>query len=87
MEKNAAVAVVDAVNRDTTLIPLAVSAIGIVFGDIGTSPLYTLKECFHHLSKNRGTLERADVLGVLSLVFWSLMLVVTMKYLIVCHAS
>jgi hypothetical protein len=34
------------------------------------------------LSKNRGTLERADVLGVLSLVFWSLMLVVTMKYLL-----
>lgn len=81
MEKNAAVPVVDAAHRDTALTTLAVSAIGIVFGDIGTSPLYALKECFHHLSKDRGSLERADVLGVLSLVFWSLMLVVTIKYL------
>ena len=69
MEKNVAVPAVDAVQRDTTLIALAVSAIGIVFGDIGTSPLYTLKECFHQLSKSEGALARADVLGVLSLVF------------------
>ena len=82
MDKNAAVPVVDAVHRDNALIPLAVSAIGIVFGDIGTSPLYTLKECFHHLTKEQGSLQQADVLGVLSLVFWSLMLVVTVKYLL-----
>ena len=68
-------------NKATTLFALAVSAVGVVFGDIGTSPLYTLKECFHHLVKDGGTFERADVLGLLSLVFWSLMLVVTMKYL------
>ena len=65
-----------------SLIALAASAIGVVFGDIGTSPLYTLNECFHHLRQDGGALERADVLGVLSLVFWSLTLVVTIKYLL-----
>jgi KUP system potassium uptake protein len=67
--------------RPPALIALALCAIGVVFGDIGTSPLYTLKECFRHLSEEHGTLRQADVLGVLSLVFWSLMLVVTVKYL------
>jgi KUP system potassium uptake protein len=79
--KSAAIPTDNNVNRGATLLPLALGALGIVFGDIGTSPLYTLKECFHHLSTNHGALERADVLGVLSLVFWSLMLVVTLKYL------
>ncbi|MFN3752039.1 MAG: potassium transporter Kup [Thiobacillus sp.] len=56
---------------------LALGALGIVFGDIGTSPLYTMKEVFggHHLP-----LTQANVLGILSLVFWSLMLVVSVKY-------
>jgi KUP system potassium uptake protein len=66
----------------SSLIALAASAIGVVFGDIGTSPLYTLKESFHHLRQDYGALERADVLGVLSMVFWSLTLVVTVKYLL-----
>ena len=57
---------------------LVVGAIGVVFGDIGTSPLYTLKEAFsphYGLSSDHDT-----VLGVLSLAFWSLMVVVTLKY-------
>lgn len=57
---------------------LIVGAIGVVFGDIGTSPLYTLKEAFSphfHLTSNHDT-----VLGILSLVFWALMIVVTLKY-------
>jgi len=56
---------------------LALGALGIVFGDIGTSPLYTMKEVFggHHLP-----LTQANVLGILSLVFWSLTLVVSVKY-------
>ena len=57
---------------------LLVGAIGVVFGDIGTSPLYTLKEAFsphYGLTANHDT-----VLGILSLVFWSLMLIVTVKY-------
>ncbi|MDL5365303.1 potassium transporter Kup [Xanthomonas sp. NCPPB 2654] len=57
---------------------LVIGAIGVVFGDIGTSPLYTLKEAFsphYGLSSDHDT-----VLGVLSLAFWSLMIVVTLKY-------
>lgn len=58
---------------------LTISALGVVFGDIGTSPLYALKEC---VSPEHGFVQnRSDLLGVLSLIFWSLMLVVTLKYL------
>jgi KUP system potassium uptake protein len=57
---------------------LVVGAIGVVFGDIGTSPLYTLKEAFSpHYGLNS---DHDTVLGVLSLAFWSLMAVVTLKY-------
>jgi len=60
------------------LLKLAVGAIGIVFGDIGTSPLYAFRETFagHH----RLALDDAHILGVISLMFWSMMLVVTLKY-------
>lgn len=51
----------------------------MVFGDIGTSPLYTLKECLHAVGRERAS--EADLYGVLSLIFWSLTLVVTVKYL------
>jgi KUP system potassium uptake protein len=58
---------------------LALAALGIVFGDIGTSPLYTLKEC---LNEEHGVSRAAEnTLGVLSLIFWALTLVVTVKYL------
>ncbi|MDX1550297.1 MAG: KUP/HAK/KT family potassium transporter, partial [Lysobacter spongiicola] len=57
---------------------LVVAAVGVVFGDIGTSPLYTLKEAF---SPHYGLVANHDtVLGILSLVFWALMIVVTLKY-------
>src|SRR5690606_2862979 len=57
---------------------LVVGAIGVVFGDIGTSPLYTLREAF---SPHYGLVADHDtVLGVLSLVFWALTMVVTVKY-------
>ena len=61
--------------RTTTL---ALAALGVVFGDIGTSPLYAMRETFHlaHIEPTR-----ENVLGILSLVFWSLMLVITVKYL------
>jgi KUP system potassium uptake protein len=55
-------------------------AIGVVFGDIGTSPLYTLKEVFH--PAHGVPLTPEHVLGVLSLVFWSMMLVVSFKYVL-----
>ncbi len=59
---------------------LTIGAIGVVFGDIGTSPLYAMKESFnptHGIPLNQGT-----VLGLLSLMFWSLMTLVTVKYLV-----
>ncbi len=59
--------------------PLIMGALGVVFGDIGTSPLYAIKECFHPLHGIAPTPENA--LGILSLVFWSLILIVVVKYL------
>ena len=61
--------------------PLVIGAVGVVFGDIGTSPLYTLKEAFGpHYGLDA---DPANVLGVLSLILWSLVLVVTLKYVAV----
>lgn len=57
---------------------LTVGAIGVVFGDIGTSPLYAMREALHH-SKGGGQSE-LEVLGVVSLMFWALLLIVTLKY-------
>ena len=57
---------------------LVVAALGVVFGDIGTSPLYTLKVCF--LGQTSVTPSPENVLGLVSLIFWSLMLVVSIKY-------
>ena len=63
----------------TSLAALALAALGVVFGDIGTSPLYTLKECLHAAGGARASV--ADLFGILSLMFWALILVVTVKYL------
>jgi KUP system potassium uptake protein len=60
---------------------LVLGALGIVFGDIGTSPLYAIKECFSPENPHRVEPTEANVLGILSLVFWSLAMVVTVKYL------
>ena len=57
---------------------LALGALGVVYGDIGTSPLYTVKECFHGPHAMSISLE--NILGVMSLIFWSLTMVVTVKY-------
>ncbi|WNG43276.1 potassium transporter Kup [Archangium minus] len=59
---------------------LALGALGIVYGDIGTSPLYALRECFSGSHGVQPTHE--NVLGVLSLVFWALIIVVSVKYLV-----
>ncbi|MEM8696175.1 MAG: potassium transporter Kup [Pseudomonadota bacterium] len=65
--------------RDQAVVKLALGAIGIVFGDIGTSPLYAFREAFtgHHPL----ALDTLHLYGVLSLIFWAMMLVVTVKYL------
>jgi len=59
------------------LYALALGAIGVVYGDIGTSPLYTLKEAF---GPHGVAISHDNVLGVLSLIFWSLIVVVSIKY-------
>ena len=67
--------------RGRYLAGLALAALGVVYGDIGTSPLYALREAFHGLHAIPVT--QGNVFGVLSLVFWSLVLVVTIKYHVV----
>src|SRR5262245_45810237 len=63
-------------------------ALGVVYGDIGTSPLYAMRESLHHFvlrapdSQAVMPFDRADVLGVLSLITWSLIVVVTVKYVL-----
>lgn len=59
---------------------LSLLALGIVYGDIGTSPLYSIRECFS--GSHAVPLTRENIFGILSLIFWSLMIVVTVKYLV-----
>ena len=58
---------------------LLIGALGVVYGDIGTSPLYTVRQCFTEV----GGVSEAGVFGILSLIFWALFIVVTLKYVIV----
>ena len=71
----------DAGHAQEPLPLLALGAIGVVFGDIGTSPLYALKESFagHHPL----TVDQPHIFGVLSLIFWTMMLIVTLKYVVI----
>jgi KUP system potassium uptake protein len=62
------------------LTTMVVAALGIVFGDIGTSPLYAVRECF---SPHFGlSLTPDNVLGVLSIIFWTMTLVISIKYML-----
>jgi KUP system potassium uptake protein len=72
--------------KKSSLAALTLAAIGIVYGDIGTSPLYTMKEVF---SKEHGVaLHAANILGVVSLIVWGLIVVVSLKYVtLVLRAS
>jgi len=62
------------------LVVLSLSALGVVYGDIGTSPLYALRECFHLKHGVAATPE--NVIGILSLICWSLIIVISLKYLV-----
>jgi KUP system potassium uptake protein len=66
--------------RGRYLFALSLSALGVVFGDIGTSPLYAMRECFHGPHAVAPT--PANVLGVVSLIFWALVVVISIKYLV-----
>jgi KUP system potassium uptake protein len=61
------------------LATLSLAALGVVFGDIGTSPIYAIRECFH--GEYGIVATPANVLGVLSLMFWALTIIVSLKYL------
>jgi len=62
---------------------LTLGSIGVVYGDIGTSPLYALREAVVAAVGSEGAPNRAAVLGVLSLILWALIVVVTLKYVVI----
>src|SRR6185295_11716694 len=63
------------------VVPLTLTALGVVYGDIGTSPLYTIRECFYGTHAVAVTPE--NVLGVLSMVLYALILVISVKYIVI----
>ena len=65
--------------KSNSLRTLSLAALGVVFGDIGTSPLYAIRECFH--GEYGIAVSRGNILGVLSLMFWALVIIVSVKYL------
>jgi KUP system potassium uptake protein len=72
-------ALVASKDRRRRLVLLCLASLGIVYGDIGTSPLYAMRECFYGQHSVPPT--HANVLGVLSLILWSLVLIISVKYL------
>jgi KUP system potassium uptake protein len=64
--------------RETPQRALVIAALGVVFGDIGTSPLYAFRECFH--PEHGIAVNEANILGLLSLILWSLILIISVKY-------
>src|ERR1035438_379026 len=78
---------VSATLQDSTITPsrqslgvLTLGALGVIYGDIGTSPLYTIKEVFN--PDNSVALDAVNVIGAVSTIFWALMVVVTLKYVV-----
>src|SRR5580700_5592884 len=67
----------------TAFLGLTVGSIGVVYGDIGTSPLYALREAVLAASGGTGAVDPQAVLGVLSLILWALIVVVTLKYVLI----
>ena len=75
-------AIISTANRalkSRALAPAALACMGIVFGDIGTSPLYTLQVAVKAASPS-GVISPAAVIGIVSLIFWSLIIVISIKY-------
>jgi KUP system potassium uptake protein len=69
--------------RRSAFLALALASAGVVYGDIGTSPLYAFKESVAHLRNGDGVAAPADVVGVVSLMLWTLMVIVTIKYVLI----
>jgi KUP system potassium uptake protein len=68
--------------RDAVRLAIVVGALGVVFGDIGTSPIYTLQTVFNPSDPHPVPVSTANVFGVVSLVFWSVMIIVTVTYVL-----
>ena len=66
--------------KNASMMALSLAALGVVFGDIGTSPLYAIREIFT-ISNNILALNESNMLGILSIIFWSLILIVSIKYI------
>jgi KUP system potassium uptake protein len=67
----------------TGFLALTIGSVGVVYGDIGTSPLYAFREALRAASGDDGVFAETEVLGVLSLILWALILVVTVKYVLI----
>ena len=74
------------VGRPVPAVGMLLAVLGVVYGDIGTSPLYAVKASLQHFPPNSVT--ALEIMGILSLIFWSLVLIVTVKYvMLVLHAD
>lgn len=73
---------VSSTEYESKLWKLTIGAVGVVYGDIGTSPIYTLRESLKPVLEGQ-TVAQADVLGILSLIIWSLILIPTIKYIMI----
>lgn len=62
---------------------LVLGSMGVVYGDIGTSPLYAFREALAAAGEAHGGVQRSDVIGILSLILWTLMIIVTLKYVLI----
>jgi len=67
-------------SHDTAKLAVIVGALGVVFGDIGTSPIYALQTVFNPEDPHPVPLSDQNVYGVVSLIFWSVMIIVTVRY-------
>lgn len=68
-------------SANSSMAKLTVGALGVVFGDIGTSPLYALKESFGEHHGHQVPVTPDNVEGVLSLVLWAMLIVISLKYI------
>lgn len=69
-------------DKNKNLWALAIGAIGVVYGDIGTSPLYAFREAAAQMAEESAPLVAGEVFGILSLILWALILIVTLKYVV-----
>lgn len=72
-------------SKNKMFAPLALAVLGVVYGDIGTSPIYALQQCF--IGDHPMVVDKANILGILSLVFWTLIMVISIKYMIFVLAN